>query len=141
APVSRGTVRMSNRFPPTPILALAAAAAVALAHARAADAPQPKMVQKVYAVADLVIPINDYVAPAPSAAPRQSPQPQPVDLSAPATKHEDLIRLITSTVAPQSWSANGGRGTIDFMPIGMALVVNQPCDIQEQVACLLDSLR
>lgn len=57
------------------------------------------------------------------------------------TMHEMLIRLIQNTVAPQTWSDVGGAGTVEFMPIGMALVVNQTPDVQEQVADLLDALR
>ncbi|HEY1379292.1 MAG TPA: hypothetical protein VGF55_20990 [Gemmataceae bacterium] len=52
-----------------------------------------------------------------------------------------LIKLVTNTVAPQSWAEVGGAGTIDYMPIGMALVVNQTPDVQEQVADLLEALR
>jgi hypothetical protein len=54
---------------------------------------------------------------------------------------DTLIKLITSTVAPQSWSEVGGRGTIAFYPIGMGLVVSQTPEVQEQVAELLAALR
>jgi len=57
------------------------------------------------------------------------------------TMHEMLIRLIQNTVAPQTWAEVGGAGTVEFMPIGMALVVNQTPDVQEQVADLLEALR
>jgi type II secretory pathway component GspD/PulD (secretin) len=57
------------------------------------------------------------------------------------TMQEELIRLITSTVAPLSWRDVGGQGTIEFYPLGMALVINQTPDIQEQVADLLGALR
>jgi type II secretory pathway component GspD/PulD (secretin) len=52
-----------------------------------------------------------------------------------------LIRLITSTVAPESWSEVGGQGTIQYYPLGLALVVNQTQDIQEQIIDLLTALR
>jgi type II secretory pathway component GspD/PulD (secretin)/tetratricopeptide (TPR) repeat protein len=52
-----------------------------------------------------------------------------------------LIKLITNTIAPTSWASVGGQGTIDFFPLGMALVINQTPDIQEQVAELLNALR
>jgi type II secretory pathway component GspD/PulD (secretin)/tetratricopeptide (TPR) repeat protein len=55
--------------------------------------------------------------------------------------HENLIRLITNTIAPQSWDNVGGHGHIEFFPLGMALVINQTPDIQEQVAELLNALR
>jgi type II secretory pathway component GspD/PulD (secretin) len=57
------------------------------------------------------------------------------------TTEEVLIRLITNTIAPQTWTSVGGQGTIEFFPIGMALVINQTPDIQEQVAELLQALR
>jgi type II secretory pathway component GspD/PulD (secretin) len=57
------------------------------------------------------------------------------------TMEDLLIKLITNTIAPQSWSEVGGSGTIDYFPLGMALVINQTPDIQEQVADLLAALR
>jgi hypothetical protein len=52
-----------------------------------------------------------------------------------------LIRLITNTIAPQSWSEVGGPGIIDYFPLGMALVVSQTSDVQDQIAELLTGLR
>jgi type II secretory pathway component GspD/PulD (secretin) len=57
------------------------------------------------------------------------------------TLEDVLIKLVTNTIAPQSWASVGGQGTIDFYPLGMALVINQTPDIQEQVAELLAALR
>ncbi len=57
------------------------------------------------------------------------------------TMHDMVIRMIQNTVAPNTWVEAGGSGTIDYMPIGMALVINQTVDVQEQVAGLLDALR
>jgi type II secretory pathway component GspD/PulD (secretin)/tetratricopeptide (TPR) repeat protein len=57
------------------------------------------------------------------------------------TLQEVLIKLITNTIAPQTWASVGGQGTIDYYPLGMALVINQTPDIQEQVAELLSALR
>ena len=55
---------------------------------------------------------------------------------------EDLLmKLITNTVSPNSWSEMGGPGTIDYYPLGMALIVNQTPDIQEQIQELLTALR
>jgi len=56
------------------------------------------------------------------------------------TLEDRLIRLIVSTIKPESWDVNGGGGTIDFFPLGMALTVNQTPDVQEQVAQLLAGL-
>jgi type II secretory pathway component GspD/PulD (secretin) len=57
------------------------------------------------------------------------------------TLEELLMRLIRSTIAPDSWSDVGGKGTIQYFPLGMALVVNQTQDIQEQIVDLLQALR
>jgi type II secretory pathway component GspD/PulD (secretin) len=57
------------------------------------------------------------------------------------TMENVLIATIKNTVAPGSWSDMGGPGTIDYFPLGMALVINQTPDIQEQVAELLAALR
>jgi type II secretory pathway component GspD/PulD (secretin) len=52
-----------------------------------------------------------------------------------------LVKLIQSTIHPQSWSDMGGQGTIQYYPLGMALVVNQTPNIQEEIADLLVALR
>jgi type II secretory pathway component GspD/PulD (secretin) len=57
------------------------------------------------------------------------------------TQEDALIKLITSTIAPQSWDSMGGHGHIDYFPMGMTLVINQTPDIQEQIADLLAALR
>jgi Flp pilus assembly secretin CpaC len=57
------------------------------------------------------------------------------------TLQDTLMELITNTIKPDSWSKLGGQGTIDYFPLGMALVVNQTPDIQEQIADLLQALR
>ncbi len=57
------------------------------------------------------------------------------------TTEDALIRIITSTIEPQSWSSVGGAGTIEYHPLTMSLVVNQTPNIQEQVADLLNNLR
>ncbi|HEV3143759.1 MAG TPA: hypothetical protein VGZ47_07750 [Gemmataceae bacterium] len=152
-------------------------------------AARGKLVQKVYSVADLVIPIDNYAIPNPSQLMRafeqgtgnrvtpngittgQQPslglstgQPVSPSLSttpsspgsanaasptgastfqtlAKNTLEDVLMKLVTNTVAPQSWNDVGGPGTIDYFPIGMALVINQTPDVQEQVQELLEALR
>src|SRR5206468_1871383 len=49
--------------------------------------------------------------------------------SANGTIEDLLINLITNTVAPNSWSSVGGPGTIQYYPLGMALVVNQTQEV------------
>ena len=51
------------------------------------------------------------------------------------TKHEQLIRLITSMIRPYSWDANGngGPGKLEYFDLGSALVVNQTADVIREV--------
>ncbi|MFL5331407.1 MAG: hypothetical protein ACJ8C4_21165 [Gemmataceae bacterium] len=152
-----------------------------------------RMVQRVYRVADLVMPIEDYVQPnsmnlqkaldrvveaqsinlrggqttpsnngrfqlgegtpvssngqptlttSPGAnQPQTSMSPIGATTMAKQTMQDMLIKLIQNTVAPQSWSEVGGSGTVEYMPIGMALIINQTTDVQEQVEQLLEALR
>jgi type II secretory pathway component GspD/PulD (secretin) len=53
----------------------------------------------------------------------------------------ELIRLITTTIKPDSWSSAGGEGTIEYFPLGLALVINQSPEVIEEVERLLESLR
>lgn len=57
------------------------------------------------------------------------------------TQEEQLIKLITQSISPKSWSDVGGAGTIEFYPITFGLVINQTPDIQEQIQDLLAALR
>jgi type II secretory pathway component GspD/PulD (secretin) len=80
------------------------------------------MVTRTYAVADLIIPPGAGRGPM-------------------VTLEDELVGLITRDVAPGSWSETGGPGTIDYFPLGMALVVNQTPEVQTEVARLLEALR
>ena len=57
------------------------------------------------------------------------------------SKHEQLIKLITSMVRPYSWDGHGGAGKVEFFDIGSALVVNQTADVIVEVQDLLEALR
>jgi len=57
------------------------------------------------------------------------------------TMEDRLMKLVTSTIKPLSWSDVGGSGTIDYYPIGLALVVNQTADVIQEVSDLLEALR
>jgi type II secretory pathway component GspD/PulD (secretin)/tetratricopeptide (TPR) repeat protein len=57
------------------------------------------------------------------------------------TIEDTLINLITSTISPETWQSAGGPGQIQYFPLGLALVVNQTQDVQEQVLDLLQALR
>jgi type II secretory pathway component GspD/PulD (secretin)/tetratricopeptide (TPR) repeat protein len=71
----------------------------------------------------------------------QAPQWQTSKKYVNNTIQDNLIKLIKTTIAPESWDEMGGKGTIQYYPLGMGLVVNQTQDIQEQVADLLAALR
>ncbi len=52
-----------------------------------------------------------------------------------------LMDLIKSSIAPSSWKDMGGPGTVQFYPMGMALVINQTQEVQGEVEDLLSALR
>jgi hypothetical protein len=57
------------------------------------------------------------------------------------SKHEQLIKLLTSMIRPYSWDGMGGPGKVEFFDIGNALVVNQTADVIKEVEDLLEALR
>ena len=57
------------------------------------------------------------------------------------SRHEQLIKLITTMVRPHSWDGVGGSGKVEFFDIGGALVVNQTADVITEVQDLLEALR
>jgi hypothetical protein len=63
------------------------------------------------------------------------------ELCTPPTMENELIKLIVHTIAPDSWQEKGGKGTIDYFPATMTLVVNQTLGLQEEIADLLAALR
>ena len=117
--------------------------------------PQAKLVQKTYMVADLVVPIASTPQPsgpcqAKPAAAKTSPASTEPQLFDPQTDRspgrqptieDTLIATIKNSVAPSSWSDKGGRGTADYFPLGMALVINQTPAIHKQIGELLAALR
>jgi type II secretory pathway component GspD/PulD (secretin) len=89
--------------------------------ASAAQAGEGRLVLRTYAVSDLVV---------------------TADIESESTTSDaQLIKRITETISPHSWSSKGGRGTIDFYPTTMALVVNQTLEVQDQIVDLLAALR
>ena len=58
-----------------------------------------------------------------------------------AADFDDLIDLITQTVAPKTWEQNGGQGTIAPFPTNLSLVVSQTQEVHEQIVDLLEQLR
>jgi hypothetical protein len=51
------------------------------------------------------------------------------------------MEIITSSIKPESWEANGGTGVIRYFSIGHALVVRATADAQGGVAGLIGQLR
>jgi type II secretory pathway component GspD/PulD (secretin) len=156
-----------------------------------------QLIQKVYPVADLVIPMQNgasvinvtppsapvnqvqYIPPTPQcfsrelaameAASPNAPKPDSIlhptpgavcpasrscpatcdahcdgvvrDPKLPKTMEDQLMKLITSTIAPRSWACNGGKCTMDYFPLSGALVVRATPVIQEQVMDFLAALR
>jgi hypothetical protein len=110
-----------------------------------------RLVARVFQVADLIIPVEMtprlfslhlQASPFTQATPCIAPKSQAVLCQRlPKTMERELIKMITCSIKPESWSEMGGLGTIDYTPVGMALVVNQTPDIQEQVTELLGALR
>ncbi len=108
--------------------------------APAVDAAE-KLVCKTYAVADLVVPIPNYPSAIISAKAKPViPVNATADKSLPALP-DTLIRLITSNVKPETWSSNGGVGTIEYYPIGMAIIVRQSPEVLEDLEQFLAALR
>ncbi|HEY7311710.1 MAG TPA: hypothetical protein VH643_20275 [Gemmataceae bacterium] len=125
---------------------------VALLSASVGRAGESGLEQRVFAVSDLVVPAENAVRndkPTSSATratgwavTREGKPHVRVTKGAPATTCEDqLIKLITETIAPRSWAEQGGRGTIDYHPLTMALIINQTPDVQDQIADILAALR
>jgi general secretion pathway protein D len=85
------------------------------------------LVQRTYAVADLVVPIDM----------DNEPGKRPDT----TTREAELMSLILSAVAPDSWESVGGVGTLQYFPLGMALVARQTAPVHEEIAQLLTALR
>ena len=52
-----------------------------------------------------------------------------------------LMRVLTNTVAPETWKEMGGEGSLEYYPEGGCLVIRQTPEAQQQVRDLLDTLR
>src|SRR5262249_34044891 len=121
------------------------------AAAKGKKAQRPaKLVSRTYPVADLVVPVGNFTAPGTTGA-AQQPCSEKMTTSvcvtatppgdAKKTQEDRLIKLIVETVAPETWSERGGRGTVDYFPYSLSLVVNQTPAVHEQIEELLSALR
>jgi type II secretory pathway component GspD/PulD (secretin) len=116
-----------------------ASAGLLLASALAAPAAAPptrhvRPILVTYQVADLVVPIGNFPYPLVAVSGTVSAPPG-------STAEADLLKLITSTVAPKTWADAGGAGTIDYFPLTFGLVVRQTPAVQDEIAHLLRALR
>jgi hypothetical protein len=130
-----------------------------------------KMVLRVYQIADLIVPLENAgtkkilglapaaepVKPAPDATRANAPydinaiaarldgepvSPKPCTKQSPEQKMaEQLIQMIARAIAPMSWQENGGKGTMDYHPLTMSLVVSQTAAVQEKIEKFLAELR
>lgn len=76
----------------------------------------------------------------------QSEQPGGSGGSPPKPRTKEAIAqllkdLIQNTIAKNTWEEMGGTGNIQFFPMGLALVITQPQEVQEEVQLLLQTLR
>ena len=54
---------------------------------------------------------------------------------------QQLINLIVTTIAPDSWKQNGGKGSISFYARNPALIIRQTGEVHGETADLLRALR
>ena len=102
------------------------------------SAARGRMERVTYQVADLVVPIPNSSGPP---ARQTGANPYPTAYPPTQTCEGQLIKLITTTVEPRSWSELGGAGTIYYHPLTKSLVINQTPDVQDQILDVLNSLR
>ncbi len=67
--------------------------------------------------------------------------PQALGGGAAMADFDTLINLITQTIEPDSWLANGGSSTILQYPANLSLVISAPQTTHERIADLLEALR
>jgi type II secretory pathway component GspD/PulD (secretin) len=105
----------------------------------ASAAPDEPLITQSYPVADLVIPFAREVGIAANKDDKSGKAGNPE--KAEATVEDRLLKLLIATVDSPSWKENGGRGTADYYPVGMTLVVNQTAAVHQKIAALLADLR
>lgn len=105
-------------------------------------APDAGQLVKAYFVADLVVPLPR-VLQADLSQDGGLLKDAPPTASKPSDSDEfrSLIRLIQSTVQPESWADAGGAGRIEANVPTMSLVVRQSAQAHAEITKLLDDLR
>lgn len=104
-----------------PIVALMLVSSAAGAEESAAS-----LVERAYAVADLVVPIRLSL---------------PSDKFDQQTLEGQLMSTLRDSVAPASWEEKGGPGSMRYFAQGMSLVVRQTPEIHARIEALLAELR
>jgi hypothetical protein len=77
-------------------------------------------------------------------SPRTSQETRLANATAPggtAARAQQLIDLITTTIEPDSWEVNGGRGRIMFYAPLNVLVIRQTGEVHHQIGSTLGTLR
>ncbi len=93
---------------------------------------------RVFAVADLVVPVPPFVVTGDADHKGAAAQPAP---DSPQPEFSGLINLITHTIEPDSWSIQGGEGNIKAFSPSLGLVVRQTPTVQAKIEELLSNLR
>lgn len=100
------------------------------------QSPEP-LIDKVYPVADLVIPMaaEPIIVSLDGKPAKNSPPPH---LN---PDFEALVNLVTTTIHPDSWESVGGQGSISCSENTLSLVVTQRPEIHERLAEIFEQLR
>ncbi len=98
------------------------------------------LVAKVYSVFDLIVPRGDFPM-SESASSSKSGGTALTKQTPLNTTEAQLIKLITSTIAPQSWTNAGGPAKIEYVPLGNTLLIHQTPEAHAKIADLLAFLR
>lgn len=107
----------------------------------------PRLVTRVYPVADLVVPPIRSSPPRPAAASEATPFPLAAPSPSTSPEHEQLEHLaelsviLQNVIEPESWELSGGPGRVAVHGNTLSLIVRQSPEIQEEVDALLAALR
>jgi hypothetical protein len=108
---------------------------------------ETKFVVATYPVADLVIPIPGMLTvgiDADRSEGRIRSQGSGIDAMtacAPTFDFDELVELVTSTIAPESWASAGGPGTIAVNETTLSVVIRQTRGVHDEIADLFSQLR
>lgn len=92
---------------------------------------------RVYPVADLVVPIPDFVTVAINDERNAGPEVAPEN----KIDFKPLIQVITNTISPNEWEEVGGGGSIRPFETTLSLVIRQSDSVHQQIEELITTLR